>query len=54
MAGATASIPQQYQQPMWGRMDPLLKKCFRASGILGLIVLILVFVVPTPEPEPRL
>jgi len=51
MAVANASMTSHYQQPIWGRMDPLLRKCFTVSGILGLLVLILVFVAPTPAPE---
>ena len=51
MATAHAGIPQQYQQPMWGALDPVLKRCFIAAGILGAMVLIVVFVAPALPPK---
>jgi outer membrane biosynthesis protein TonB len=52
MATAHAGISQQYQQSMWGSIDPTLRNCFVAAGILGLVVLIVIFVTPLPLPKP--
>jgi len=52
MATAQATIAQQYQQPLWGQVDRALRNCFRASAILGLLVLVGVFVAPAPPPQP--
>ena len=51
MAIAQANVPPQYQQPLWGTLDPILKRCFIGAGILGVIVLIVVFVAPALPPE---
>jgi TonB family protein len=53
MAHAHAGIPSQYQQPLWGAIDPVLKRCFIAAGILGVMVLIAVFVAPALPPKPN-
>lgn len=50
----TASgIMQQYQQPLWGRMEPALRNCFVASGILGVILMLIVLIVPIPVLKPK-
>ena len=43
---------QQYQQPLWGRMEPALRNCFVAAGITGFVMLIIVLVVPIPVIKP--
>jgi len=43
---------QQYQQPLWGRMEPALRNCFTGAGIIGLVLIILVWVVPIPVLKP--
>jgi hypothetical protein len=51
MAFAHANIPAQYQQSLWGTLEPRLKRCFIGAGILGLLVLIVVFVAPALPPR---
>jgi len=51
MASASV-ILQQYQQPLWGRMEPALRNCFVGAGIFGLVLLIVVLVVPIPVLKP--
>lgn len=48
----SSTVMQQYQQPLWGRMEPALRNCFAGAGIIGLIVLIIVLVVPIPVLKP--
>jgi len=48
----TSTVMQQYQQPLWGRMEPALRNCFIGAGILGLVILIIVLVVPIPVLKP--
>lgn len=43
---------QQYQQPLWGRMEPALRNCFTGAGIIGLVLIIIVWVVPIPVLKP--
>ena len=43
---------QQYQQPLWGRMEPALRNCFAGAGIIGFVLLIIVLVVPIPVIKP--
>jgi TonB family protein len=43
---------QQYQQPLWGRMEPALRNCFVGAGIIGLVLIIVVWVVPIPVLKP--
>jgi TonB family protein len=52
MASASSNTLQQYQQPLWGRMEPALRNCFVGAGILGVVFLIVVFVVPVPVLKP--
>lgn len=51
MASANSSLIQQYQQPLWGRMDPALRNCFRVSAAFGVAVLIAIFVAPALPPR---
>jgi len=50
MSASTAL--QQYQQPLWGRMEPALRNCFVGAGIIGLVLIIIVLVVPIPVLKP--
>ena len=43
---------QQYQQPLWGRMEPALRNCFVGAGIIGFVLMIIVLVVPIPVLKP--
>ncbi len=43
---------QQYQQPLWGRMEPALRNCFVGAGIVGFVLMIIVLVVPIPVIKP--
>ena len=52
MATAQAGISGQYQQSVWGSVDPALRNCFIAAGVIGLAVLILIFVTPLPLKKP--
>jgi TonB family protein len=48
----TSAVLQQYQQPLWGRMEPALRNCFVGAGIIGLVLMIIVLVVPIPVLKP--
>lgn len=48
----TSTVVQQYQQPLWGRMEPALRNCFVGAGIIGLVLLVIVMVVPIPVLKP--
>jgi outer membrane biosynthesis protein TonB len=52
MTTAHAGVSQQYRQSVWGTIDPALRNCFIAAGILGLVVLIVIFVTPLPLRKP--
>jgi hypothetical protein len=47
-----SGVLQQYQQPLWGRLEPALRNCFAGAGILGFLILIVVLVVPIPVLKP--
>jgi hypothetical protein len=49
---ATSHLLQQYQQPLWGRLEPALRNCLAGAGILGLVFIIMVWVVPIPQRKP--
>jgi TonB family protein len=51
MANASYAL-QQYQQPLWGRMEPALRNCFTGAGIIGLVLLVVVWLVPIPVLKP--
>jgi TonB family protein len=51
MAG-TSHLLHQYQQPLWGRMDPALRNCFIGAGALGLVALLILLLVPIPALKP--
>jgi len=46
------ALAQTYQQPLWGRMEPVLKNCMVGSGIFGLVLIIVVLLVPIPVLKP--
>src|SRR4030095_750893 len=48
----TSTVMQQYQQPLWGRMEPALRNCFVGAGIIGFVLMIIVLVVPIPVLKP--
>jgi TonB family protein len=48
----SSTVMQQYQQPLWGRMEPALRNCFTGAGIIGLVLIIIVWVVPIPVLKP--
>lgn len=52
MGTVNSNLMQQYQQPLWGRMDPALRNCMRVSAALGVAVLVAVFVAPALPPRP--
>lgn len=48
----SSTVMQQYQQPLWGRMEPALRNCFVGAGIIGFVLMIIVLVVPIPVIKP--
>lgn len=48
----SSTAMQQYQQPLWGRMEPALRNCFAGAGIIGFVLMIIVLVVPIPVIKP--
>ena len=48
----SSTAMQQYQQPLWGRMEPALRNCFVGAGIIGFVLMIIVLVVPIPVIKP--
>lgn len=42
-------IPEQYRQPIFGRLDGLFRKCLIGSSVIGLAVLVAVVVAPVRE-----
>ncbi len=51
MPNVHAGIPAQYQQPIWGPIDPVLKRCFTVASIIGVLFLIVILLAPVLPPE---
>ncbi len=52
MARST-TIDPRYQQPMWGPLDPVLRRCLTASTVTGIIAIIVILVAPAPPQKPK-
>ena len=53
MRTATTGIDPRYQQPIWGPVDPVLRRCLNASGIAGVLLIVVILLAPALPEKPK-
>ncbi|HEU4930046.1 MAG TPA: TonB family protein [Candidatus Krumholzibacteria bacterium] len=49
----STSIDPRYQQPMWGTVDPVLRRCLTASTVTGVLAIIVILLAPALPERPK-